>query len=86
HTPEEKTEILSIQKTRKLSKNLTCQCDNRLYQIQLKSPGYALRGAAVTVCKTLAGEVLLLHKGRRLPYTCWEHGETPPPPAANPPR
>lgn len=79
HADEEVERILSIQETRKLSKNLTCQFENRLYQLQLNRPGYTLRRACITVCKALDGKVALLYKNKSLPYTCWEHGQQPPP-------
>ena len=79
HTQQELTQILSVHETRKLSKALTCQFENRLYQVRLGRPSYTLRGAAVTVCKTPQGEILLVYRGKRLPYTCWEHGEMPVP-------
>lgn len=78
HTGEELERVLSIQQTRKLSKNLTFQFENRLYQLDLNRPGYTLRGAHITVCKSPKGNVSLVYKNRNLPFTCWEHGELPP--------
>jgi hypothetical protein len=42
--------------------------NNILYQIQVKTPSYAMRGASVQVCER-KGKVSLLYKGRELSYT-----------------
>ena len=66
--------VLSQQYDRKLSKNLICQHHNIQYLIQTEKPSYALRGARVTVCELLDGEIVILYKGRELPYTTYrEH-------------
>ena len=64
HAPSELALILCPQHTRTLSKNLTCQFQNREYQIQTQGPGYALRKAAITVCVAFDGTITLLYKGR----------------------
>ena len=69
--------ILCSQYTRTLSKNLTCQFQNREYQIQTQGPGYALRKAAITVCVAFDGTITLLYKGRSLPYRILQQGEPP---------
>ena len=51
-----------------LSKNLTCRFANREYKMRLNRPGYALRGARVTVRDGFDGSVTLLRKGRALPH------------------
>ena len=79
HTPSELALILCPQHTRTLSKNLTCQFQNREYQIQTPSPGYALRKAAITVCVAFDGTITLLYKGRSLPYRILQQGEPPTP-------
>ena len=63
--------VLSQQHERKLSKNLICQHHNIQYLIQTQQPSYALRGARVTVCELLNGEIVILYKGRELPYTTY---------------
>lgn len=68
--------ILSRQSLRKLSKNLICQYRNIQYLIKIKKPGYAMRGACVTVCERPNGEIVLLYKGRELAYTIYQ--EQPP--------
>jgi hypothetical protein len=63
--------ILTIQEPRVLSKNLTVQYDNAIYQIQSKRPGYALRHARVTVCENRHREITLEYKGKSLDYTVY---------------
>jgi len=61
--------ILSWQETRIISKNLTIQFEKVVYQIQTKRPSYALRKAAVTVCKDSQNMIAILYKGHLLDYT-----------------
>jgi transposase len=70
--------ILCRHHHRTLSKNLTLQCHNRLYQIQGQGRGYRLRHSQVTVCEAFDGTVTLLHQGKPLDYVCWCRGEAPP--------
>jgi len=63
--------ILSRQDTRTLSKNLTVQFNQVIYQIQSDRPDYALRNAQVTVCQNAQGEVTILYKHRPLAYTLY---------------
>jgi len=63
--------ILTHQETRTLSKNLTVQFKNIVYQIQSKRPGYALRNAKVTVCENAKGEVTILYNNKPLSYTLY---------------
>jgi len=63
--------ILSTQTVRKLSKSLELQYHNVTYQIQVKTPSYALRGASVRVCER-KGIVTLLYKGKILAYTTFD--------------
>ncbi len=79
HTPSELALILSLHHTRILSKNLTCQFQNREYQIQTQGPGYTLRKATITVCEAFDKTVTLLYKGRSLPYRILQQGEPPTP-------
>ncbi|TLN00339.1 ISNCY family transposase [bacterium] len=60
--------ILTRQITRILSSSLSFQYNKRIYQIQTRRPGYAMRKAVVTVCEKANGEVLVLYKGHPLPY------------------
>jgi transposase len=61
--------IFSLQETRILSKNLTLQYKNVLYQILTTRPTYALRKAQVTVCENPQGEIAILYKGKPLTYS-----------------
>jgi transposase len=67
--------ILTWQESRTLSKNLTVQFENVVYQIQTKHPSYTLRNAVVTVCADVKQNVTLLYKGKSLPYTVF-HKQT----------
>jgi len=78
HNEDELDLIFSIHTTRKLSKNLTTQYDNTLYQIKIKGIGYAMRGANVTMCEDFKGNVTMLYKGRALNYETFKRGEKPP--------
>ena len=75
HRPLLKTDnldvILTHQKVGTLSKNLTVQSNQVIYQIQSDRPDYALRNAQVTVCENAKGEVTILYKNKPLPYTIY---------------
>ena len=75
HRPLLKTEnldiILTHQKTGTLSKNLTVQANNVIYQVQSGRPDYTLRNAQVTVCENAKGEVTILYKNKPLSYTIY---------------
>ncbi len=67
--PADKLErILAFHHLRILSKNLTCQYENGLYQIKTKRPAYAMRHAPVLVIEDLKGKVTIEYKGRKLDY------------------
>jgi hypothetical protein len=68
--------ILTYQETRTLSKNLTVQFKQVVYQIQSDRPGYALHKAQVIVCENSKGEVSILYKNRPLSY-CLYHKPIP---------
>lgn len=61
--------ILTVQATRILSKNLTLQYNNVIYQIQTPRPTYALRNAQVIVSENRQGEIAIEYKGKPLCYT-----------------
>ena len=75
HRPLLKTEnlelILTYQETRSLSKNLTAQFKNVVYQIQSDRPAYTLRNAQVIACENAQGEVTILYKNEPLSYTLY---------------
>jgi hypothetical protein len=66
------TRILSHQETRTLTKNLTVQYGQAIFQIQTKRPVYALRHAPVTVCETASGEITILYQNQPLDYTLFQ--------------
>jgi len=69
------TRILSWQEQRVVSKNLTVQFENVVYQIQTERPTYALRKAVVTICVDLQQNIILLYNGKPLPYNVF-HQQT----------
>ena len=68
-TSAELVRTLSVQVTRTLSKNLSCQYENQLLQIETTGTGLGLRGAKVTVHEHFDGRKELLWKKRQLAYT-----------------
>ncbi len=67
--------ILTWQEPRTISKNLTVQFENIVYQIQTDRPTYTMRNAAVTVCVDAKQNITLLYKGKSLPYNVF-HKQT----------
>jgi transposase len=63
--------ILTIQDTRVLSKNLTLNYQNVIYQIQTPRPTYALRQATVVVRENRHGEIVIEYKGKALAHTVY---------------
>jgi transposase len=63
--------ILTVQAQRTLSKNLTLNYQNVIYQIQTTRPGYALRHAHVNVCEDHLGAITIEYKGKPLAYTVY---------------
>lgn len=63
--------ILTHQETRSLSKNLTVQFKQVIYQIQSNRPGYALHKAQVTVCENAKGAVVILYRNEPLAFTLY---------------
>ena len=79
HNEQELGLIFSIHHKRKLSKNLSLQYNNTVYQLKIKGIGYAMRGAMVTVCETFEGKVTLLYNGKEQQYETCKRGERPHP-------
>lgn len=65
---EDLERVFTWQEQRSLSKNLTLQYKNVVYQIQTSRPSYALRKAKVTVSEGNQGEIDILYKGQPLDY------------------
>ena len=59
---------LSVQVTKTLSKNLSCQHQNQLLQVATTGTGLGLRGAHVTIHEHFDGSQELLWKKRKLTY------------------
>lgn len=64
--------IFVLKETRYLSKNLTFQYNNIIYQILTIRPTYALRKAKVSVLENKQGEVSVEYNGKKLEYTLYE--------------
>ncbi len=61
--------ILTVQELRHLSKNLTFNYHNVIYQIQTSRPTYALRQAQVVVREDRQGTIAVEYQGKPLTYT-----------------
>lgn len=70
--------ILSQKQSRKVSKNLQLQYQNKVYQIQSKELSYSLRGAMVTVSDN-KGDIQLLYNTKKLVYQVFDRGNQPAP-------
>ncbi len=64
--------ILTIQHIRRLSINLTCQFENKIYQVVTKRPSYAMRHAPVLIRQHLNGRITIEYKGRKLDYLIYQ--------------
>lgn len=73
--------ILSVQGTRVLSKNLTCQYDGALLQITTASSGLSLRGATVTIHRHFDGQLELRWQGKTLKFETLTRADRPAPQA-----
>ena len=69
---EDLAQVFTWQTQRILSKNLTLQYKNVVYQIQTSRPSYAMRKAPVTVYENSQGEIDILYKGHSLDYTIYQ--------------
>lgn len=65
-------QILAWQETRTISKNLTLQFKNVVYQIQTDRPAYALHNIRVTICQDIQGQVAILYRNHPLDYTVFQ--------------
>ena len=68
-------QILTWQETRLISKNLTVQFKNVVFQIQTDRPAYAWHNAQVNICQDALGQVAILYKNIPLDYTIF-HKQT----------
>jgi transposase len=69
---EDLERIFTLQERRTLSKNLTLQYKNVVYQIQTARPSYAMRKTSVTICEDCQGKIDILYKGHPLEYTIYQ--------------
>ena len=67
--------IFSIREFRHLSKNLTFQYKNTIYQIQTERETYALRKAKVEVRERKDGSIAILYKGKQMAFTTYDFQE-----------
>lgn len=67
--------IFTIQEFRQLSKNLTFQYKNIIYQIQTEREVYALRRAKVTLLERKDGSLVVLYKGKPLGFRAYNSQE-----------
>ncbi len=67
-TPANLVRTLSVQVTKILSKNLSCQHENQLLQVATTGTGLGLRGAKVTIHEHFDGSQELLWRKRKLTY------------------
>lgn len=65
----------SIQTQRKVSKRLTIQYKQKVYQLQFPSSGYRLQQKGITVCERLDGTIQLLYENKPIPYEAFENGQ-----------
>jgi len=68
HEPEALKRILSVQSTRKVTKNLEFSHNCNLYQILRPGGGYHLRKATVIVCEYTDGSIGVFYKSESLRY------------------
>jgi len=68
-TPEELTSTLSVQVERTLSKNLSCQHEGQLIQIETSGTGLGMRGTKITLHEHFNGTQELRWRKRKLNYT-----------------
>jgi transposase len=61
-------QILAWQEPRSVSKNLTIQFKNVVYQIQTDRPAYALHNAQVIICQDTQGKITILYKDNPLDF------------------
>jgi transposase len=62
-------QILAWQEPRTISKNLTLQFKNVVYQIHTDRPAYALHNTQVMICQDSQGKVTILYKDNPLDYS-----------------
>ena len=69
--------ILCEKTTRKLTKNLEISFEGKIYQIQMLHQRHRLQGSRITVIRTLGGDVVMEHEGKRLDYKKLQEIQSP---------
>jgi len=69
HENEALDVILTLHEERTLSKTLTCQYQNKVYQVHTEQSAYILRHVKVLVSEARDGTVTLFYKGKPLDYS-----------------
>lgn len=64
--------ILSKQYACSISKNLTVQYKNKLYQIKTKRPAYTMKKQKATIIEKNTGKIEIIYKERKLEYTIFK--------------
>jgi len=77
HSKSEKQSVLSIQSTRKLTKNLTISYNTVEYQLVGCGKGYRLQHKTIKVCQHFDGTIELFHDNKKLDYRCFNKGKAP---------
>ncbi|MEY8715547.1 ISNCY family transposase, partial [Francisella philomiragia] len=77
HSDNEKRAVLSIQATRRLTKNLTISFNSTEYQLIGYGKGYRLQNKTINVCKYFNGDIELYHDGKKMNYKCFSRGKAP---------
>jgi Trp operon repressor len=70
------TRIFTLKETRHLSKNLTLQYKNTIYQVKTSRPSYALRKASVTVLEYRSGKIEIEYKEQKLNFSAYHEQES----------
>jgi len=67
--------IFTLKETRHLSKNLTLQYKNTIYQIKTSRSSYTLRKAHVTILEYESGKIEIEYKGEKLDFSAYHEQE-----------
>ena len=69
YTQEHLNQILSIQETRRVSKNLEFSFESKTYQITTQNVANRLKHKTVSVCQMMDGQLLVTREGMNLSFT-----------------
>ena len=71
NSKENLEKILATREERTISKDLTIQYDNRIYQLETNSPN-RMRYKKVTTIERAGKNLIIEYQGKEVPYTIWE--------------